>query len=208
MFLKKVGGQDYEFDPNPNLDPETVDFGEAGFNLKLDDYAVLDGAAFLYKYQNMIRWQTIAAGHYRTENLSTARIRGGELALRTAGPRGVRQTAAVTYLDTDIDNKGPLTYVPKWRFTYGATYDYKQMLFGANVRYIGQTDTVIFYQNDAPRAVTLVDLRLTFRFRQSTSIGFMCENVTNRFYEEMERYRMPPRTYRMELVYEFDVEKQ
>jgi iron complex outermembrane recepter protein len=207
MFLKKVGGQDYQFDPNPNLDPETVDFGEAGFNYKLDDYAVLDGAAFLYKYQNMIRWQTIAAGHYRTENLSTARIAGGELAIRAVQPRGLRQTLAFTYLDTDIDNQGPLTYVPKWRVAYSVMYEYKDIIASADWRYIGKTDTVIFYQNDAPKAVELLDLRLTFRFHQSTRLGFIVDNVTNQFYEEMERYRMPPRTYRMELIYEFDVEK-
>lgn len=208
MFLKKVGGQDYEFDPNPQLDPETVDFGEVGFNLKLGEYAVLDGAAFYYDYRDIIRWQTIAAGHYRTQNLARAVIQGRELSLRTVWPDGIRHTAAVTYLDTDINGQASLTYVPKFRWHYAVDYAWKQLELNVTMRHVTSTDTVIFYQNDAPSHVTLLDARLAFRFRQSTRLGFILENATNEFYEEMERYRMPPRTYRMELVYEFDVARE
>ena len=208
MFLKKVGTQDYEFEPNPELESETVNFGSAGFNYRVNDHAALDGSVFLYKYENMIRWQTLAAGRYQTMNLSTAEIQGFELGLKTAWPRNLKQNAGITYLDTDIDNKGPLTYVPKWRLFWSATYEYRRMLLGAEVRHVTETDTVIFYQNDAPEAYTLLDLRLTFRFRQNTSLALIIENATNQYYEEMERYRMPPRTYRVDLLYEFDVGKE
>jgi len=103
MFLKKVGTQDYEFVPNPDLKPERVNFGEAGFNWRVDDYGSVDGAVFLYRYEDIIRWQTLAAGRYRTENLSTAKIRGGELGVKWRWPERLRQTAAVTYLDTAKD---------------------------------------------------------------------------------------------------------
>ena len=208
MFLKKVGTQDYEFEPNPNLRPETVDFGSAGFNYRVNDHASLDGSIFLYKYENMIRWQTLAAGRYRTENLSTAEIQGFEAGLKTAWPRNLKLSAGITYLDTDIDNKGPLTYVPKWRYFWTASYEYRRMLMGAELRHVSRTDSVVFYQNDAPAAYTLLDLRLAFRFRQNTSLALICENATNESYEEMERYRMPPRTYRVDLLYEFDVGKE
>jgi outer membrane receptor protein involved in Fe transport len=208
MFLKKVGTQDYEFEPNPKLVPETVNFGSAGVNYRANDYAALDASAFLYKYENMIRWQTLAEGRYQTRNLSTATIQGFEIGVKTAWPKNLRQSAGVTYLDTDIDNKGPLTYVPKLRLFWTATYEFRRVMLGAELRHVSKTDTVVFYQNDAPKAYTLLDLRLAFHFRQNTSLALICENVTNQFYEEMERYRMPPRTYRVDLLYEFDVEKE
>lgn len=207
MFLKRVGTQDYEFVPNPDLAPETVNFGETGFNLRFADYATVDGAAFIYQYDQIIRWQTLAAGKFRTENLSHAEIKGFEIAVRTAWPRRIKQQAAVTYLNTDIDGKGPLTYVPEWRLFYSAGYEIGRTLLSGEVRYVGAIDSVIFYQNDAPDAYALINLRATMRFRQHTRLGFHIDNVTGVQYEEMERYRMPPRTYKVVLLYEFDVMK-
>lgn len=206
MFLKRVGNQDYVFIPNPDLTPEKVNFGETGLNWTYDDLITVDGAVFIYKYADIIRW--VGNGTYRTENLSEATIQGFECAARSAWPAKVKQSVALTYLDTDIDNKGPLTYVPSWRFLYSLGYEFRKSIASVNVRAVSKTDTVLFYQNDAPDAYTLLDARWTMRFRQSTSLTLSCENVTNRFYEEMERYRMPPRTYKAELVYEFDVGKE
>jgi iron complex outermembrane receptor protein len=207
MFLKKVGTQDYEFVPNPDLKPERVNFGEAGFNWRVDEYGSVDGAVFVYRYRDIIRWQTLTAGRYRTENLSTAKIRGGELGVKWRWPERLRQTAAATYLDTDIDGQGPLTYVPKWRLFYAASLELGKLLLSGDVRWVSRTDSVIFYMNDAPEAYTLVGLRAAFLFHQNTRLAFIVDNALNTSYEEMERYRMPPRTYRMEMLYEFDVGK-
>jgi iron complex outermembrane receptor protein len=208
MFLKRIGAQNYELIPNPDLEPEQVDFGETGFYYALDDIATLDGAAFYYDYTDVIRWQTVAGGRYHTENLSEAVIRGFELGTKITWPKKLRTAAQVTYLDTDIDNRGPLTYVPKWRFHVSASYDFDHTMLGANLRWVDKTDTVIFYNNDRPDAYTLLDLRVSFNVRQSTSLSFLVDNALDASYEEMERYRMPPRTYRVDLLYEFDVEKE
>jgi iron complex outermembrane receptor protein len=206
MFLKRVGNQDYEFIPNPTLTPENVNFGETGLNWAWDDLIIVDGALFAYKYTDIIRW--VGAGTYRTENLSEATIQGGELAVRTAWPAAFLQSAALTYLDTDIDHHGPLTYISKWRFLYSLSYEFRKATANLTARYVSPTDSVIFYQNDAPDAYFLLDARVTFRFRQSTRLSLICENLTDEFYQEMERYAMPPRTYRAELVYEFDVGRE
>lgn len=208
MFLKKVGTQDYEFIPNPDLEPESVNFGELGFNLRIDEHAVVDGAVFRYEYEDVIRWEVVEGGRYRTKNLSEAVIQGFEYGVKLAWPRFLKQTAHVTYLDTDIDNRGPLTYVPEYRYYWSGAYEYKRMTLSADVRYVTETDTVVFYQNDAPDAYTLLGLRMNLRFRQNTQINFILDNATNEQYEEMERYRMPPRTFRVELLYEFDVGKE
>ncbi|MBU1638453.1 TonB-dependent receptor [bacterium] len=205
MFLRRVGTQDYEFIPNPDLDPERVDFGEAGFYYTIDDIMVFDGAAFYYDYTDVIRWQTIAGGRYHTENLSNAIIKGCELGMKSSWPKRFRSSAQFTYLNTDIDNQGPLTYVPEWRFFIGASYEFDHTTVSASLRSVAQTDSVIFYQNDAPGAFTLLDLRVAFNVRQSTSLSLICDNVFDTYYEEMERYRMPPRTYRVDLLYEFDI---
>jgi outer membrane cobalamin receptor len=205
MFLRRVGTQDYEFVPNPDLDPERVDFGEVGFYYALEDYAVIDGAAFYYDYTDVIRWQTVAGGKYHTENLSEAIIKGIECGVRAAWPRRLKTSAHVTYLNTDIDNAGPLTYVPEWRFHFSASYEFDHTTLSADLRNVSRTDTVVFYQNDAPDAFTLLDVRVTFNVRQSTSLSLIFDNVLNTHYEEMERYRMPPRTFRVDLLYEFDI---
>jgi outer membrane cobalamin receptor len=207
MFLKKVGTQDYEFAPNPDLKPERVNFGETGFNWRVDELGSIDGAVFLYRYEDIIRWQTLAAGKYRTENLSTAEIGGGELGVKWRWPERLRQTAAATYLDTDIDGQGPLTYVPKWRLFYSASLELGKLLLSGDLRSVSKTDSVIFYMNDAPEAYTLIGLRAALLFHQNTRLAFIVDNALNTQYEEMERYRMPPRTYRIEMLYEFDVAK-
>jgi iron complex outermembrane receptor protein len=208
MFLKKVGTQDYEFVPNPNLKPETVDFAEVGANYRIDDHVTLDGALFHYNYDKIIRWQNAPGGRFRTENLSEAVIQGGEIALRTAWPRNLQTTIHTTYLDTDIDEKGPLTYVPKWRYFASANYTIDRTTFGAELRYVGPIDTVVFYQTDEPEAYALWNFRLAFQFRQNTRLSLFLDNATDVQYEEMERYRMPPRTYRIELLYDFDIAKK
>jgi iron complex outermembrane recepter protein len=208
MYLKKVGNQDYEFEPNPNLKPERVNFGEVGANWRLNDYATLDGAAFIYRYQDVIRWQTLSAGRYRTLNLSTSEIKGFEWQVKSAWPKKLRQSAGASYLHTDIDGKGPLTYVPKWRLFYSANWEVGKWLLSGEVRYVGRTDTVIFYQSDAPKAYTVINLRAAMEFHQNTRVAFIVENALNKQYEEMERYRMPPRTFKMEILYDFDVAKE
>ena len=208
MFLKKVGTQDYEFVPNPDLDPETVDFGEVGVNCRINDHVVMDAAGFHYDYNDIIRWQVLAGGRFNTENLAEAQIDGGEFSIRSAWPRNVNTVFAATYLHTDINNEGPLTYVPEWRFFVGAEYTYRRTTYGFEMRHVAKTDTVVFYQNDAPDAFTVMNARIAFQFRQSTRLSLHVENLTNVQYEEMERYRMPPRTYRVELLYDFDFRKQ
>ncbi|MCB1060132.1 MAG: TonB-dependent receptor [Calditrichaeota bacterium] len=208
MFLKKVGTQDYEFVPNPDLDPETVDFGEVGVNCRINDHVVMDAAGFHYDYNDIIRWQVLAGGRFKTENLAEAQIDGGEFSIRSAWPRNVNTVFAATYLHTDINNEGPLTYVPEWRFFVGAEYTYRRTTYGFEMRHVAKTDTVVFYQNDAPDAFTVMNARIAFQFRQSTRLSLHVENLTNVQYEEMERYRMPPRTYRVELLYDFDFRKQ
>lgn len=208
MFLKKVGTQNYEFVPNPDLKPETVNFGEVGFNWRIDDYGSIDGAAFLYRYEDVIRWQTLGTAIYHTENLSTAEIKGFELGIKWRQPQRLRQTAGVTFLETDIDERGPLTYVPKWRLFYSAGLELGKFLLSGDIRYVSATDSVIFYNNDAPEAYTLVGLRAAMLFHQNTRVAFIVDNLLDTQYEEMERYRMPPRTYRVELLYEFDIAKE
>lgn len=208
MFLKKVGTQDYEFVPNPDLDPETVDFGEVGLNVRLNETALLDLAMFRYDYSDIIRWQVLAGGRFKTENLADARIDGFECGLRSTWTRYFNTVVSATYLHTDINNVGPLTYVPEWRFFFGAEYTYRRTTYGFEMRHVSKTDTVVFYQNDAPDAFTVINARVAFQFRQSTRLSLHLENLTNEQYEEMERYRMPPRTYRVELLYDFDFRKQ
>ncbi|MBK8127550.1 MAG: TonB-dependent receptor [bacterium] len=208
MFLKRVGTQDYEFEPNPDLDPETVDFGEIGVNYRLNDHAVIDAAGFYYNYKDIIRWQVLAGGTFKTENLADAQIQGGEFSLRSAWPRNVNTVFSATYLNTDINDQGPLTYVPEWRFFVGAEYTHRRTTYGVEARHVTKTDTVVFYQNDAPDAYTLVAARMAFQFRQSTRLSLHVENLLNDAYEEMERYRMPPRTFRVELLYDFDISRK
>jgi len=208
MFLKRVGTQDYEFEPNPNLDPETVDFGEIGMNYRINEHAVVDAAGFYYDYNDIIRWTVLAGGTFQTENLAEATIQGGEFSLRSAWPRNVNTVFSATYLNTDINGQGPLTYVPEWRFFVGAEYTHRRTTYGVEMRHVTKTDTVVFYQNDAPDAYTLVAARMAFQFRQSTRLSLHVENLLNDAYEEMERYRMPPRTFRVELLYDFDIAKR
>lgn len=204
MFLKRVGTQDYEFVPNPNLDPETVDFGEVGLNYRINDHVMVDAAGFYYDYNDIIRWLVVAGGRFQTENLAEAQIRGGEMGIRSTWRQHVNTVFSTTYLNTDINDLGPLTYVPEWRFFLGAEYTHRRTTYGVEMRHVTKTDTVVFYQNDAPDAYTLITARVAFQFRQSTRLSLHLENLTNEQYEEMERYRMPPRTYRVELLYDFD----
>lgn len=205
MFLKKVGAQNYEFVPSPDLEPETVDFGELGANYRLNDHVVMDVAAFHYDYNDIIRWQFIdSLGRYKTENLAEAQIDGAEFGLRSSWPKNVNSVFSATYLKTDINDIGPLTYVPEWRFFVGAEYTHRRTTYAVEMRHVSKTDTVVFHQNDAPDAFTLVTARVAFQFRQSTRLSLHVENLFDEQYEEMERYRMPPRTYRVELLYDFD----
>ncbi len=208
MFLKRVGTQDYEFEPNPELDPETVDFGEIGVNYRINDHVVADAAAFHYDYNDIIRWQVLAGGRFKTENLAEAQIQGAEFGLKSVWPRNLNTAFSTTYLHTDINDMGPLTYVPEWRFFAGAEYTHRRTTYSLEMRHVSKTDTVVFYQNDAPDAYTLWTGRVAFQFRQSTRLSLILENITNEQYEEMERYRMPPRTYRIELLYDFDIGKR
>ncbi|MCX6601914.1 MAG: TonB-dependent receptor plug domain-containing protein [bacterium] len=47
----------------------------------------------------------------------------------------LRQTAAATHLDTDIDGQGPLTYVPKWRLFYSASLELGKLLLSGDAAF-------------------------------------------------------------------------
>jgi len=200
LFLKSVPGNDYSFIANPDLKAEESRSAEAGLSWR-GGHLAADLTRFHYRYEDMIHYRdTGDVSVFEIVNLNRARIRGWEISGEGRW-RTVAATLGLTLVDAlNEDTREPLPYQPRVNLAGSAGWAPGKWRLAASLRHVSETERVRFYQSDAPRAYVLAGLKASYQLGEVEVAGSV-ENLGDVAYEEMERYRMPGRTWRLDLLF-------
>jgi len=201
LFLKSVPGNDYSFVANPNLKAEESRSWEAGLAWHGRNWTV-DLTHFRYQYRDMIHYKEgeVDASVFEIVNLNRASINGHEASVEYRS-RHLAGTLGYTFVDAlNQDTGEPLPYQPRHNVAGSASWMPGKWRLSSSVRMVSRTERVRFYQGDAPEGYTLVGLKAAYVLGDVEVAGSV-ENLTDAAYEEMERYRMPGRTWRLDLLF-------
>jgi len=201
LFLKSVPGNDYSFIANPNLKAEESRSWEGGLLWRGRRLSV-DVTHFHYQYRDMIHYRdTGDVSVFEIVNLSRARIQGWEISSECRWNQ-LGATLGYTFVDAlNQDTREPLPYQPRHSLTGSASWTPGKWRLSTSLRQVSETERVRFYLSDAPGAYTLLGLKAAYCLGEVEVAGSV-ENLGDVAYEEMERYRMPGRTWRLDLLFQ------
>jgi outer membrane cobalamin receptor len=198
LYMKKEIHSGIRFRQNPDLRSEKLRlYAEIGANYRLSSFLKTDTSLFIYDFSDMIYWDRLSEGEYQAINLSRSVIKGIETGVNVSW-RGLSTTANYTYLDAQDRTKGrtddELPYKPKHSAYAALDYQYIRFRFGVSLRYVSEIEEVVFYPNDAPDAFYTVNVKLSYDLSDRVKLSVAINNLLDRQYEEMARYRMPGRS--------------
>jgi outer membrane cobalamin receptor len=198
IYMKQELNSGLEFKQNPNLKAEKLRlYAEAGLRHKLFNFLSNDTSIFIYDFSDMINWERIGENEFQVTNLNRSVIKGAETGISFVWKQ-LSATANYTYLDARDRTKGridnTLPYKPKHSAYTALDYEYNQFRIGVSLRYVSKVEEAMFYPNDAPKAFYVINTKLSYKINRHVILSIAVDNLMNRQYEEIERYRMTGRT--------------
>ena len=134
-------------------------------------------------------------------------MQGFEVSFQKQWEENGRLNIGYTYLDARDVSEGrfndDLAYKVKHTFSAGATAYLNDFTFNVNSRYRSAIKEVFIYPGDEPDAAFLINAKLTWQPIEEGQFYLAIDNISNTQYEELERYRMPGRTYTAGAVWNF-----
>ncbi len=203
-FIRFEQGGGLRFLPNPQLQPERLRLSlEVGLKYKPTPAWTLDGALFYNHYRNLISFVQRSAPLepllYQVVNLKSARMQGAECSVRYQYRDFLQLSLSYTFLDasdTSPDRvNDALAYKVRHSGGASATWMYRDWTVHLNGRHRSRIEEVFIYPGSEPGAVWLANLRLARQWAGKYSAHLSVQNINDAQYEELERYRMPGRTY-------------
>jgi len=211
-YIKFAQGSGLRFKPNPSLRSERLDISsELGAKLRLYPGISLDLALFYNKYKNLISFRQVSPPGqelvFEVINLKRALMQGMEISVKMEKKKFFDLVLGYTFLDAqDISSdryNNNLAYKIKHSFSFSGNAYYKQFSLNFNGRYHDDVKEVFLYPGDEPEAYFLINTRLSYLINENTSLYFALNNITDSQYEELERYRMPGRSFSTGLMAKF-----
>jgi len=203
-FVKFEQGGGLAFRPNPDLRPERLVLSaELGTRIDMKKAGALDMALFYNRYKNLISFQQVSQPleplTYQVVNLKESLMQGLEISWRRQWSEALSTSLSYTFLDArDISPErfnDALAY--KVRHTLGgsATLRHKGWMLHLDGRYRSRVEEVFIYPGSEPAAALIGNARLSRQLKDRHCIYLSVNNFGNTQYEELERYRMPGRSF-------------
>lgn len=210
-YIQFEQGGGLRFQQNPNLKAERLYLSaEIGTKFDVSNHLQFDVSLYHNRYRNLIFYHQLSGPPnpllFEIRNLNRALIQGFECDLRFKWDSWLRVAVGYAYLDardrssnrTD-DN---LPYKAKHTASIQAGLTYRHLSLDVNARHRSAIKEVFIYAGSEPAAYTVVNARAGYSFG-SHRIYVACQNITHQQYEEIERYRMPGRTFSLGLELHF-----
>jgi outer membrane receptor for ferrienterochelin and colicins len=185
--------------PNPDLKSERAWSSEAGVSSTPVAWLRVDASVFQSQYRDLIGPAPAPDSLFvfQFRNISRARVRGLELSFKTGLANQLLGLEANYLL---LDGKGrdfetmPYTPLPyRSRHNLTGTLSALRGLLDLDVRFRSRVDTVLVYQLDPRRSITVVDLRVGYRIA-GIAVQAKVTNLFQAFYVDvMERNPGAPR---------------
>ncbi|MDZ7361524.1 MAG: TonB-dependent receptor [candidate division KSB1 bacterium] len=205
FFQRELGGGT-QFKPNPNLKPERLDFSlETGWRWRWRDAVEIDIAYFRYHYRDMLYWIEISAEEgvlytlFQVRNLNRALMQGLETELRWHWKNHLRASLSYTYLDAKDQSPNRtedfLAYRVRHAMFFAAEANVNRLTLALHGQYKSKLEEVFLYPRDIPQAFVVANAKATLGLSERYQLSFAANNLFNKQYEELERYRMPGRNW-------------
>jgi iron complex outermembrane receptor protein len=211
-FIKFEQGGGLRFQPNPDLRAEKLYFStEIGTKFKLWPSTFFDVAFFYNRYKNLISFQQISLPHepflFKVINLKESLMQGFEIGINYRPVKYFHFIFGYTYLDArDISDdryNDNLAYKVKHTVSFSANANYHNFSWNINGRYRSNIEEVFIYPGSEPDANFILNSKFSYTFSNDHTVYLAFNNMTNAQYEELERYRMPGRSYTAGVVFNF-----
>jgi iron complex outermembrane receptor protein len=210
-FIKFEQGGGLAFEPNPNLKPERLVLSaESGAKWSLGKSSTFDIAVFHNRYKNLISFQQVSAPleplTYKVVNLREALMQGFELNFQHRWKDLLFFNFSYTFLDArDISPErvnDALAYKVRHTIGASATLTHGKWMLHTNARYRSRIEEVFIYPGNEPEAVFVANTKLRFTAGKN-NFYVAVNNLNNAQYEELERYRMPGRSFLAGMEFSF-----
>lgn len=205
-FLQKEVGGDVSFVPNPQLKAERMDLSaEIGARWNPWSSLELDAAVFRYEYEDLIYWQNISDEMgvdlplYQVRNLNSALMEGVELTLVYSWKDHLKISSNYTYLDAK--DRSPdrtddvLAYRPKHTFRISSALSWGRLTVQFDSRYRSEIEEVFLFPLQAPKEYWLSSVGGRYLLNNHLTFTAKVNNIFDKQYEELARYRMPGRNW-------------
>jgi iron complex outermembrane receptor protein len=198
IYIRQSLHSGITFKENPDLKAEKLRlYAEIGVRRRLFDLLETDTSLFIYEFSDMIFWEPLDQSEYQVINLNRSVVKGAETGVNLYW-RGLSAAANYTYLDAKDRTEGraddKLPYKPRHSAYAALSYQYARFTLGLSIRYVSEMEEVIFYPNDAPDWFYVANSRLSYNLSDQVMLSVAVNNLLDREYEEMARYRMPGRS--------------
>jgi len=217
LYFKKELFGGFDFIYNPNLKPESMLSFEVGFRKQYKSRFTFDAAAYINLYDNLIQYVNIGGavnGPFQVQNVTKAQISGIELMTDYTSSFRLFDnqfkytvSADYTYIDArDLSSNRKddfLPYKPKHVFNTGVNLSYLGFNYNINGRYVSEVEEVIFYKYEEPKSYFLLNMKLSKSITDRITLYVAVNNITNKFYQELERIPAPNRNYTAGINAEF-----
>ena len=135
-------------------------------------------------------------------------MQGVEISYRQQWKNVLTINLGYTFLDArDISVErvnDALAYKVRHSFGVAATTYYRGFALNANCRYRSRIEEVFIYPGSEPGAVFTANTKLSYTPSNGRFTAcFVVNNLNNAQYEELERYRMPGRSYMLGIELKF-----
>ncbi len=203
-FIKFEQGGGLRFTPNPGLRPERLILSaEIGAKMTPIPGGTLDVSFFYNRYNNLISFQQLSSPLepllYKVINLKESVMQGIEVSYRQQWKELLTLQLSYTFLDARDISAGrvndALAYKVRHTLSTSATTYYKGFTFNLNARYRSRIEEVFIYPGSEPDAVIIANTKVCYNFSRGFTGYLAVNNLNNAQYEELERYRMPGRSF-------------
>jgi outer membrane cobalamin receptor len=204
IYIRQSLHSGLTFRENPDLRSEKLRaYAEFGVRRGLFGLLETDTSVFMYDFSDMIFWESLSESEYQVINLNRSVMKGVETGLRFSW-RWLSAVAGYTYLDAQDRTEGraddTLPYKPRHSAHVSLDCEYASFGLGTSLRYVSEVEEAILYHNDKPDALYVLDARLSYNLSDRMLFSIAVDNLLNREYEEMARYRMPGRSVTFKVV--------
>lgn len=192
---------------------------ELGTKFRITEYTAYDISYFYNGYKNLIAYLPLKVGElYKIINLDRARMQGIEFNFNLYCKHYYTASFGYTYLDArdmsgrvDSANvyykKNPknrdIPYKVKHSFNFNSDAFYGNFAWNVNGRYNSAMKEVSIYPGSEPDAFFVANTKVSYKFQPGRMIYVSVNNIFDAQYEEIERYRMPGRSYTLGTIFEF-----
>ncbi len=193
-------GQD-EYLANPNLEAETANSAEVGFEVN-NDTARLGLTYFFNRIDNLIYAEDLGGNQFQYQNLSKATIQGVEFSGETELALGfsLKSNLTWTHLDDDMDQDAASDF-PEYRGNLKLQYQLPEWQLAANLRmsYFGNAA----YDAGKTRSYGLFSFHSSKGFGENLEFFAGISNMFNKQYERNNVTQVEPRTFYSGVRYQF-----